>query len=299
MKGCPEGQPLAEAEILTREDMYDLIREGKLPEIRAAVTAWFAACAGQYRRGRLTEAEYTRALLSSPFQPDPATLKAGLGLQLRLEEYEHWARLREDRKLWEAGIFPDSEEGAPWLYLAAADREEADPEDRIRFFQLMDAFSVPNRMFEICPPDIPRWRLQFLHEYADGALTAVRTICTDDGGLHAAPNPIGQEYLLRDIDGASVMGRVRSMEFDDHVLEYRFLGIIDGYTSAVPRELRLSFTAEDPTRLRITWFSLREYGDDAVRQDPRWEPYRAWYERKQAAVEAHYRMLADFCRPEG
>ena len=143
---------------MTREDMYELIREGDLPEIRAAVTAWFAACAGQYRRVILMEQEYIRALRSSPFQPDPGILKAGLGLELKLEEYEHWVRLREDRKLWEAGRFPDSEAGAPWLYLAAADRAEADPEDRIRFFQLMDAFSVPTALFEISPPDFPRWR---------------------------------------------------------------------------------------------------------------------------------------------
>ena len=49
---------------MTREDMYELIRKGDLPEIRAAVTAWFAACAGQYRRGVLMEQEYIRALFS-------------------------------------------------------------------------------------------------------------------------------------------------------------------------------------------------------------------------------------------
>ncbi len=284
---------------MRREDLYDLIREGDLPEIRAAVTAWFAACAGQYRRGFLTEQEYTRALLSSPFQPDPGILKAGLGLELRLEEYVHWVRLREDRKLWEAGLFPDSDAGEPWLYFSAADREEADPEDRIRFFQLMDAFSVPNAAFEISPPDFPRWRLRQLHGYADGGLVSVRTICTDDGGLHASPNPIGQEFLLKDTDGAAVMGRIRSMEFDDHVLEYRMRGVVDGYTSAIPRELQLSMTAEDPSRLLITWYSARGSGDEAAKQDPRWEKYWAWYARKEAEIEAHYRMLADFCRPDG
>ena len=284
---------------MTREDMYELIREGDLPEIRAAVTAWFAACAGQYRRGVLMEQEYIRALRSSPFQPDPGILKAGLGLELKLEEYEHWVRLREDRKLWEAGRFPDSEAGAPWLYLAAADRAEADPEDRIRFFQLMDAFSVPTALFEISPPDFPRWRRRSVHVYADGELVSVRTICTDDGGLHASPNPIGREFLLKDVDGASVMGQVRSMEFDDHILGYRMLGVVDGYTSAVPRALSLSTTAENTSRLLVTWYSAREYGDDAAMQDPRWEQYGAWYRQKQAEIDAHYRMLADFCRPEG
>ena len=284
---------------VTREDMYDLIREGNLPEIREAVTAWFAACAGQFRRGFLSEQEYMRALLSCPFRPDRGTLEAGLGLRLRLEEYEHWVRLREDRKLWDAGMFPDSEDGAPWLWLSSADRVEADPEDRIRFFQLMDAFSFPMAAFEICPPDIPRWRLQRLHSYADGDLVSVRTICTDDGGLHASPNPIGREFLLKDVDGAAVMARIRSMEFDDLVLDCQAFGIVDGYTSAVPRELHFSFLAEDPSWLRITWSSLREYGDEEAMQDPRWEQYGAWHREKQAEIEAHYRMLADFCRPQG
>ena len=89
------------------------------------------------------------------------------------------------------------------------------------------------------------------------------------------------------------------MEFDDHILGYRMLGVVDGYTSAVPRELSLSITAENTSRLLVTWYSAREYGDDAAMQDPRWEQYGAWYRQKQAEIDAHYRMLADFCRPEG
>ena len=105
--------------------------------------------------------------------------------------------------------------------------------------------------------------------------------------------------LLKDVDGAAVMARIRSMEFDDLVLDCQAFGIVDGYTSAVPRELPLSFLAENPSWLRITWTSLREYGDDEAMQDPRWEQYGAWHRQKQAEIEAHYRMLADFCRPQG
>lgn len=227
----------------------------------------------EWRRGKLTDFGLENGFLEIVREGMDKFFKTSHLLnRLKWTDNNSWERFLDDYLRWKDGEEPISEKGEIWL--ACRDEqipdgikcgEEASYFDKIRFFELMEAFQIPVEYYmplpagTICPDKHPG------HHPSD--LIVGWRIWEDDDGLLSDNFQIGNTIVLTDHYGLKSTIKVTEHLVTDEekrkrriLAEYIGMGNIEGYTAAREREIHIIL--EDGKILYLS--TVLDHDDQAV-----------------------------------